>query len=235
MYLSFKVLVMLVRRKETLGLYLRESMILALPFSSLFYALYRPDRTHLGYLFFFLGVSTLLFDRSVLSLRKKIALSFLILMPYFVYFIPSTPAFPSENPALLSDLSQQLGECRRLLPKSTQYRSIFVGRISYERFIVNSVALYLLAPQAKPATRYIIDDPGIQNSAYFAREIVHDLQRAKRPMLTFLEEGIQPPEQNATRFMHSSHVIEEYLADAKFDRIGECQAFGKLFLIRLYR
>ena len=54
-------------------------------------------------------------------------------------------------------------------------------------------------------------------------------------MLAFLEEGDHQPENELTRKMTSCGKIENYLSYADYEKIGQCESYGEIFDIRLYK
>ncbi|MFI5205550.1 MAG: hypothetical protein ACHQVK_01280, partial [Candidatus Paceibacterales bacterium] len=132
--------------------------------------------------------------------------------------------------------AQRLQDCKSgIAPFKDTYKSIFVGRLSYNIYIVSEAALYLINPKVKPATVFIIDIPGIQNTAEYGSRIADQLESAPKPMLAFLEIGDNIPETNQTRYMKSEGKIEYFLSHNKHLVIATCAADERNFEVRLYQ
>ena len=112
-------------------------------------------------------------------------------------------------------------ECTGMFPNDA--RSLFVGQASYERYITNAPILYLMRPELRPATPFISDEPGVQNSCGLGSRIAGDLVRAPRPLVLVLDTELQEPEPNLTRTMRSCGKIEAAIAAMPAAELGTCR------------
>jgi len=158
----------------------------------------------------------------------------LFFLPLVGWYVKGVKSFnPKFNYAQVV-LDRELAECKNKT-ENIKINSIFVGRVSYNRFLYNVASLYLLYPDVPPATPNLMEEPGIQNTCEFGEKIGQYLYTAKRPMLAFLEEGDHQPENELTRKMTSCGKIENYLSYADYEKIGQCESYGEIFDIRLYK
>jgi hypothetical protein len=111
--------------------------------------------------------------------------------------------------------------CTDLFPQDA--RSIYVGQATYHRFIENSPVFYLLRSDLRPATPFISDEPGVQNSCAFGSRIANDLMRAPRPLVLVLDAEIWEAESNMTRTMTNCGKIEAAIASLHAKQIGACK------------
>jgi hypothetical protein len=111
--------------------------------------------------------------------------------------------------------------CTDLIPSDA--RSLYVGQASYERFLVNLPVLYLMRPNLRPATPFISDEPGVQNTCEFGSRIAGDLQRAPRPLVLALDAKLWRTEANLTGTMKSCGKIEAAIASMPTKVLGTCQ------------
>lgn len=140
---------------------------------------------------------------------------------------------PTVNKVQIT-LDEQISNCRELV-KGENPKSIFVGRLTYQRYLYNVAALYLAYPKVKPATRFIMEEPGIQNSCKYGGMAVADLEGAGRPMLAYLEKGLHEAENEAMAKMESCGKMESFLQAHEFAKIGGCTAYNKEFEVRVYK
>jgi hypothetical protein len=143
-------------------------------------------------------------------------------------------------PALLApevnepkEIADAVAECQAMMAPLPR-KSLFVGRWSYESFIVNNAVLYYTDIGIPPATAYISDEPGIQNSCFFGEQIAKQLTAAPKPMVVLLELLSQPSEPNATATMKSCGAIETVLADLPHADVGICWSQDRPLLLRTY-
>ena len=132
----------------------------------------------------------------------------------------STAGMPQPDPQL-QQLHKLTAGCTHLFPADA--RSLFVGQASYRRFIRNSPVFYLLRPDLRPATPFISDEPGVQNSCTLGSRIAADLLRAPRPLVLVLDTEPSAPEPNLTRTMTSCGKIEAAIASMPAVELGACQ------------
>jgi hypothetical protein len=129
------------------------------------------------------------------------------------------------------ELDATTAQCTGLIPPGM--RSIFVGQASYRRYILNWPILYLARTDLRPATRFITDEPGLQNSCAYGSRIAADLMMAPRPMVAFLD-TVPMAEPNLTKTMESCGWIERILQEAPSRDLGMCQFSGHVIRARLY-
>jgi len=89
-------------------------------------------------------------------------------------------------------------------------KSIFVGNSQYDNFYVNFPLIYLNYLHLKPATKYIAEDPGIQNSCLFGNEIINDINLAPKPTIFLLNESLLNVYNN--RPLSNCRKIENYIS-----------------------
>ncbi len=123
-------------------------------------------------------------------------------------------------------------DCTRLIPPGT--RSLFVGQVSYQRFIVNWPILYLARADLPPATPFISDEPGVQNTCAYGAQIAANLAKAPRPTVAFLDTEPMDPEPNLTRTMQNCGRIEDALRSFPARELGLCRFRGRPIRAVLY-
>lgn len=222
-----------VSRLERLLLY----VLLLLPLFVVPYVYARADLVHIRYFLFFLGISIILL-LSLFPYAKKVLLFllFIIFVSTSENLVPIYPSLPRHPSRVATDLEQNLKDCKDLAAQvKGEYRSLYVGSLSYASSVLNVASLYLVDPTIKPATAFISYEPGVQTSSEYGSQIIQQLQDARKPMLAFLEVHDQIPENNATATLKSSGVIEAYQRSQKSKLIGTCRAYGSRFIVRLYR
>jgi hypothetical protein len=151
-----------------------------------------------------------------------------------VYIVKLLSPNIGEHVSALQVVDQHIQACQSIV-KNTQANSIFVGRDHYDHYIYNTAALYLTRPDLQPATPYISDEPGLQNSCIYGERIRQQLLGASKPMFAFIELGDQPAEPNATQYMRSCGSIERAVQEMPHILIGSCEAYDQVFDVRLYR
>lgn len=225
LYVSCAIWVILVfvqKRKHIIDLFLLLSPVIFLP-----YATGRADWPHALPL---LSLIVLVYICSSLqNVILKTGLGIVLLLYLVKLLLPNT----IEHVSAYKEVSQRIQACSTLVSQ-TQAKSIFVGRDQYDHYIFNTAALYLARPDLQPATPYISDEPGLQNSCLYGERIGQQLLGASKPMLSFIEQGEQPAEPNATRNMRSCGKIEEVVHTMPYDLIGTCEAYDQVFDVRLY-
>ena len=208
-------------------------LFLIMPLVVLPYALGRADSIHA-----FPLLSTLLLSLILFSIVEKRAIALLVvLVVYFVVnynlFSYDPSRFLHRSSTYVDVLDLSLQDCRQAT-QDVDYQSLFVGRTNYSAYIYSHVMLYFINPKIKPATKYISDEPGLQNDCGDGENIARDLARAPKPMLSFLETQPQPTEKNMSSNMVSCGYIEKWLANNPYREIGTCSHYGKEFAILLY-
>ena len=121
----------------------------------------------------------------------------------------------------LERLHRLTSSCTDLIPSDA--RSLYVGQASYDRFIVNSPILYLMRLDLQPASPFISDEPGIQNTCDFGSRIATDLMRAPRPLVLALDTKPWRAEPNLTKSMTNCGAIEAAIAKMPATAIGSCR------------
>ena len=81
----------------------------------------------------------------------------------------------------------------------------------------------MIRPDLRPATPFISDEPGVQNSCTLGSRIATDLIRAPRPLILVLDTQPYSPEPNLTRTMTSCGKIEAAIAAMPAVVLGTCQ------------
>ncbi len=210
------------------------ALALTAPLAVLPYAIGRADWEHaLPLALAIMLAITLVSQTWRLQVLRWVTLLFVVAPLSSLLTFRSSSALPWQWNKAEKNISVRLGECQTLLSSATA-ESMFVGRVSYTSFVINTPLLYLARPDLLPATRFISDEPNLQNSCEYGRRIADDLERAPKPMLAILEEKPQKPEANSTSFMLSCGSIEAFLAEKPFTTIGTCKAAEKDFTIRIY-
>jgi hypothetical protein len=143
-------------------------------------------------------------------------------------FVVSTRGVP-QGDIHLKKIHQLTARCTDLFPSDA--RSLFVGQSSYKRFIVNFPIVYLMRSDLRPATPFISDEPGIQNSCAFGSRIAADLVHAPRPLVLVLDTKPWPPEKNLTRTMKSCGKIEGTIAAMPAIKLGTCRMADRSFQV----
>ena len=217
----------------------RRLWLLALPLAVLPYSLGRADSYHFGPILAMVGVALLLCSAVAGGGWERGGLLVLLvvfpLFPLKLWQRPMARVRLAECGGQVRQIDALIADCRGKLPAGA--RSIFVGRNSYARYIYNEVVLYWTNLALVPATPFISDEPGIQNSCEFGERIAADLEAAPKPMVVLLQASVQEPEPNATRTMTSCGRIEEFLEKTPFRPLGGCLlggAGGMPVELRLY-
>lgn len=99
-------------------------------------------------------------------------------------------------------------------------KSIFVGNVTYDSFVLNFPLLYLNYLYLKPATKYISDEPGLQNTCSIQNEIISDINKAPKPTIFFINKTFITDKNNKNVYSNCGK-IEEFL-DAHTKIIGQC-------------
>jgi hypothetical protein len=208
-------------------------LLLAFPLAFLPYASGRADAPHAFPFAYEVGIilvaATVL---NYLDLRKFLLLGVALLLPLSQeIFNPYLDhLFPTKVNQLQVSIDSSINDCKTKSAK-LQYRSIFVGRLSYNKYEINSANLYLINTNVPPATTFIFEDPGLQDSCYYGQIIATQLKMAPKPILSFLELGDQP---SVPQKANSCLKIEGFLQKNAFKFVGTCHANGQKYLIRLY-
>ena len=122
--------------------------------------------------------------------------------------------------SLLTNKNQIKNTCNSF-NKKNEYQSIFVGNSQYDNFNINYPYLYLENLNLKPATKYISDEPGIQNTCARAKEIMRDLDAAPKPTIFYLNKTILKDKNNINQYQNCG-LLEKYFF-TKTKIIGYCE------------
>jgi hypothetical protein len=160
-------------------------------------------------------------------------LASLLFIPLFRVLFASLPLHLPYRADARTQLYEQIQDCTNLVA-NTFAKSIVVGRKQYDRFIFNNAALYFTRPDLNLATKYMSDEPGLQNSCVYGQKIAEELGGVQKPMLALLEEGEQIMEANATKTMKSCGKIEHFFSSHAYKTVGNCKSFGNTYEIRVY-
>ena len=142
---------------------------------------------------------------------KKLILSINGIFCFFIIFIFS----------FLITQSQVENTCNSFNDLKYGYKSIFVGNSQYDDFNINYPYLYLQNINLKPATKYISDEPGIQNNCDRAQEIIKDLDMAPKPSIFYLNKSILIDKNNVNQYKNCG-LLEQYFSE-KTKTIGHCE------------
>ena len=199
------------------------------------YALGRSDWWHFVPMWYAIGLAWIVFEKRVFQLKYPEKLVILLaFLPLVGWYFSDPLMYLVQADFGEREIEEQIKDCR-----SKTYgfgpESIFVGRVTYERFLYNNAALYFVYPEVRPATAFITEEPGIQSSCKYGEMVVEDLKRAPRPMLTFLEEGTHGWDNEMVRTMSSCGKIESYLFGNEYVGAGKCISYGHSYEIRLYK
>ena len=99
-------------------------------------------------------------------------------------------------------------------------KSIFVGNAQYDRFTLNFPLLYLNYSYLKPATKYISDEPGLQNTCAIGDEIINDLVSAPKPTIFFINKTLITDKNNKVLYSNCGKIEEYIINHTKI--IGQC-------------
>ena len=110
-------------------------------------------------------------------------------------------------------------------------KSIFVGNAQYDSFFINFPLLYLNYLYLKPATKYISDEPGLQNECSIQDEIITDFSKAPKPTIFFINKTLLIDKNNKNTYSNCKK-IEEYIASST-KIIGRCNVSENNLDIRI--
>lgn len=123
--------------------------------------------------------------------------------------------------------------CTDLFPLDA--RSLFLGQTSYNGLPGNYPVLYLMRPDLRPATPFISDNVGVQNSCALGSHIASDLVLAPRPLVLVIDtkpwgtENILAPERT------SCGKIEAVMAAMPAVALGTCRLAGRMYRVMVVR
>ena len=110
-------------------------------------------------------------------------------------------------------------------------KSIFVGNAQYDSFFINFPLLYLNYLYLKPASKYISDEPGLQNECSIQDEIITDFSKAPKPTIFFINKTLLIDKNNKNTYSNCKK-IEEYIASST-KIIGRCNVSENNLDIRI--
>lgn len=206
-------------------------LLCAFPLIVLPYMLWRPDIFHMLPQYFLVGFLLLLIYLLYERTSHLLLLFIFLFIPIHTQFIPN---LTYNDFSLLRNMEAPIEECRRQIKDLSTYKSMFVGRITYDQYLLNYLSFYFLDTRIKPATPFIADEPGIQNDCGWGEKIVKGLETAQKPMLAFLEQGLAPQEPNKTATMKSCKKIESYLGSRQYLDLGSCSIYYRNYSVRAY-
>ncbi len=90
------------------------------------------------------------------------------------------------------------------------YKTIFVGNKNYSEFVINAPLIYLNNLNLKPASRFISEDPGVQDTCKYSNLIVDELNRAEKPTIYFINTVSKKEIYNSNK-LQSCGLIERYI------------------------
>lgn len=169
------------------------------------YTVSRPDISHF---FPFIISSSMAF---VLILEGKLDYSYLKIVNVVALVI-------AASYSMFQNWHKAIDSCSRFPTEG--YKSIFVGNNDYANFVINFPTLYLKNIKLKPATKYISDEPGMQNNCGVQREMIVDFIKAKKPTIFFFNKT-QMVDKNNNNSWTSCGLLEDYF-DHNTQSIGEC-------------
>lgn len=203
------------------------------PLITLPYALGRSDPNHFIPLWYVLLGMTVVYGGLFKLNYRLLSVLFISFIPFFTIYRNNIDSLiPRFNNAQTS-LEETISDCKSL-SEGQNTSTVFVGRIDYGHFIYSNVALYLTHANLKPATAFISDEPGLQNSCKYGKLIANQLEKSDKPMLAFLETTDQPKEKNLSSSMKSCRFIEDYLEKTPYRKIGNCKSEKVKFEVRIY-
>ena len=225
------------KQKQNINVEELSKIVLALSVLLIFivYALGRSDWPHFIPLWFYLGIIWVVINLKLRLFDDKILLLILIpVLPLGGWYIKSSKILIPRNNFAMFQMNDQISECKNMVYKVGS-GSIFVGRISYERYLWNNASLYLTRTDLKPATSFITEEPGIHNSCKYGLMIYNELVISNKPMIAFLNMNLQDGENKTTKNMSSCGYIEKYLNENSFEILGKCRSVDSEFEVRLYK
>lgn len=127
-----------------------------------------------------------------------------------------------------------IADCRRLVGDLSSYKSIFIGRHSYAEMGINIMALHFLNISLRPASRFVYELAGVQNTCYYGAQIARELKEANKPMVAFIYTKSPGDQSEIPLKVQSCMHIENYLTSSKYQIVGTCQSWGRTFVVRRY-
>jgi hypothetical protein len=209
--------------------------MILLPLSQIPYAIGRSEAGHQTPLFF--TILMVLIFYCYVEKKIKTILIFPVIFYIVAWGLPPIHgldfSYLKTTPTYMGALDNFVQDCRNKITTQS-YKTIFVGRTDYNRYRYNDVRFYLVNIHAKPATKYISDEPGLQNNCYDGERVSRDLTNAQKPMVAFIDfhPGAQGTDPNtAAENMVSCGKIENWLMTHPYKNLGVCNGLE----VRLYK
>jgi hypothetical protein len=217
---------------------LKRGVLLLGPLTLLPYSLNRADRVHFLPVTAMVMISLLLGAALWNSRRARILLCVgltLVSWPLVerVNEQASLQGLPLHRGIYADELTRLTAGCTALIPADT--KSLFVGEASYQRYLMNMPILYLANPNVRPATSFISDEPGVQNTCLYGGRVSEDIHRAPRPTAVALDYSGWEMEPNLSAHMRSCGRIEAELSSRSVETIGACVMVGRVFRVGVIR
>lgn len=202
----------------------------------LIYSLRRPSLSFFLPFFYILGIVWIIFHSYFKRSIWWWVLFLLTILPIPIrgWYLLDMKIYNPAPHAMEDEMRTKSQECINLA-KGIKAKTIFIGRTSYEQFRVNNPSLYLQFLDLKPATKYISDEPGLQNSCHYGERIVNELRVAQKPLLVFLDPKDQEADSPAIQGMKSCDKIETFLEDEPYSEIGSCTSYNVEYMVRMYQ
>ena len=202
------------------------------------YSFKRPDPPHFMPLTAVLLTSILVGAALWNSIQTRLTLAIalcitLLPMTWAVLIQSLMQGLPVKPGRLTTEISRVTQECSGLIPKDA--RSLFVGKGSYQEYQINWPILYLANPQLRPATAFISEEPGVQNTCYFGTRISNDLAHAPRPTAVILD-GVPWHDDTSEVFkLPDCGKIEAELTTLRVSPVGFCSVRWRRYEVAVIR
>ncbi len=213
------------------------AVVFGMPVAIMPYAFGRADGAHLLSLTFMIGAAGII----SLALWSRLATTATAILCGGILLVPllASADYHARKVGLRPDWQrgdqlarQWTSGCTDLFPPSA--KSLFVGHESYDSFGDNAVILYQLRIDLRPATTFISEEPGQQNTCEIGETVARQLESAQKPMVAVLNTTPAPREPNASLTMQSCGMIESALQRLPHRDLGMCSMAKRTFRIRLY-
>ena len=219
LYASVGVWILFVKSDERLGYFYLVGL------SFLPYTYSRPDLAH--FLPFYL--TTLLFSIFICANLGSININYKVINKcVFILIAIATVSFATFSIRSHQPLNTCIVDSGKLGFKP---KSIFVGNSNYADFVINLPILYLTNINLKPASKFISDEPGLQNTCRIQKQIINDLVKSSQPTIFYLNKTHLEDKNNTNTFT-SCGLLEEYFR-VNTTSVGECKLSSNLLDIRV--
>jgi hypothetical protein len=196
------------------------------------YVLSRSDIAHVLPMVCILGLSCVILYAATTK-NLFIVIFFILLAPLSPRLFNHGIVLPKKSNFLMKYISKNIENCAGVAG-GRPYGSMYVGKLNYDFDSVNIGHLYFVHPEIPPASKYFLTVPGIQSSCRRGEVIAGDLDRAKKPMLVFLDLNRFIPDNPHLYDLKSCGKIETYLKQHAFTTMGTCHIFDHEMLVRVY-